>query len=563
MAGGASKRKAGPVAARAGRASLVLGYAEAKHRKSANRRGRWRDVADDLNTELWPQVSPSFRLRQGETIFTIGSCFARNIEANLAALGCKVPMLDLRLASEEFDGSPNSALNRFHPPAFRQCLEWAAGIYDRDGKVAWADCEALAFEVGQDRWFDVDLAPSALAVPKLRFIERRQHVYDILSSAFRADCLMMTPGMIEAWCDLETGLYTYGPPYDRAMLRTPNRWAMEVLSYQQCLDDMLAAIDVVRARNPRARVLITTSPVPLGTTFTGRDVTIANAHSKAVLRAVCDAAVLEREGVDYFPSYEMATLSNPELVWKADKIHVSQSFIGKIVGHMLDHYMEGVDAASVDYQRARVLLACDDPAGAEAAARQALDSKPDYLDAKLILGKALIQQDRWIEAQQTLKEAAIAAPARCDLRVQLARALAGRGKIDRAVVTLEAAMAHESFSVFDMLAADSVLHRTSHDEAVRLATRAVELFPLHQEVHARLSEALLRGGRKPEAIAALRRLATLSHPPAERLLELARLLLETGEAEEAAVHVRAALVEDPKSQDALKLRAELQPPAVA
>ncbi len=559
---GAGMPEPKPKAAPAGGASLTLSYAEAKRRKSANRRARWRDVVEELNTELWPQVSPSFRLHQGETIFTIGSCFARNIEANLAALGCKVPMQDFRLPPEEFDGTPNAAMNRFHPPAFRQCLEWAAGIYDRDGEVAWADCEPLAFDLGQDRWFDMDLAP-ALAVPRLRFVERRQHIYEIFSSAFRADCVMMTPGIIEAWRDLETGLYTAGPPYERAMLRTPERWVLEVLSYQQCLEDMLAAIDVVRARNPRTKVLITTSPVPMGTTFTGRDVTIANAHSKAVLRAVCDAAVLERDGIDYFPSYEMATLSNPALVWKADRVHVSQGFIGKIVGHMLDHYIEGVDEASAGYQRARALLADGDPASAEAAARRALNAKPDHLDARLVLGIALIGQHRYAEAQQELKTAAIADADRCDVRVQLARALAGRGKVDRAVAMLEATMVRPSFTVFDMLAADGVLRRASPDEAARLAALAVEIFPLHQEVHARLAEALLRGGRKPDAIAALRRMAGLSHPPAQFLVELARLLLETGEVGEAAAHVRAALVQDPRNKDALKLRDELQSPAHA
>ena len=535
----------------------MLDFAEAKRRKSANRRARWRDVAGELNAELWPQVSPSFRLHAGETIFTIGSCFARNIEVNLAALGCKVPMLDFQLPPEEFDGPANAAMNRFHPPAFRQCLEWAARILDRDGKVVWEDCEPLAFDLGGDRWFDMDLAPTALAVPKARFIERRQHIFDLFSSAFAADCLMMTPGVIEAWRDLETGLYTYGPPYHREMLRSPDRWGFEVLSYQRCLEDILAAVDVVRARNPLAKVLITTSPVPLGTTFTGRDVTIANAHSKAVLRAVCDAATLEREGIDYFPSYEMATLSRPDLVWKEDRLHVSQGFIGKIVAHMLGHYIEGVDAASLHFQRARALLSDDEAGAAEAEARAALAAKPNHLDAKLVLGTALIGQSRWAEAQAVLKEAATEAPDRCDLRIQLARALAGRRKVERAVAMVRVTMAHPDFALTDFLAADSVLLRASPDEAAHLAAKAVELFPLHREVHIRLVEALLRGGRKAEAIACLRRVAAMSHPPPDLLVQLARLLLEIGEAGEARARVEAALAEKPGHTEALSLQAEL------
>ncbi|HEY5410817.1 MAG TPA: GSCFA domain-containing protein [Caulobacteraceae bacterium] len=541
----------------AGGASLVLGYAEAKRHKSSNRRARWRDVADALDAEFWPQVSPSFRLRPGQTVFTIGSCFARNIEAHLAALGCKAPMLDFRLPPEEFDGIANAAMNKFHPPAFRQCLEWTARIFDRDGKVAWADCEPLAFDVGQGRYFDLDMAATALPATAARFVERRQHIYDVFSAAFTADCLMMTPGLIEAWRDAETGLYMYGAPYHRRMLATPERWSFEVLSYQRCLDDMLGAIDLVRARNPGVNILVTTSPVPLGMTFTGRDVTIANAHSKAVLRAVCDAVLLEREGIDYFPSYEMATLSNPAMVWKGDRLHVSQGFIGKIVGYMLDNYMEDVDAALADFQRARALLASGDPVGAEQAALAALAIRPGHTKAASVLGTALSRQHRWGEAEDVLAPLAAAHPDRPEIRVELARVLVGAGRTAEAVVLLGAALSLEAFEAGDFLAADLVLERAPAETAVGLAQRAAERFPRHVEVHRRLVAALLRAGRAGEALAALRQIALLSHPPAPLLLQLARMLLETGELREALVHIDAALMEDPKHQEAAALRAEL------
>ena len=374
-----------------------MSLAEARRNKASSR-SRWRDVAEELGGELWPKLSPSFRLKPGQTVFTIGSCFARNIEANLEALGCKVPMLGFRLRPEEFDGPANAAMNKFHPPAFRQCLEWTARIYDRDGVVRWEDCEPLAFGLGDGLWFDVDMAATVAPATRERFLERRQHVYDVFSTAFAADCLMMTPGLIEAWRDLETGLYMYGAPYEKRMLALPQRWVLEVLSYPRCLEDMLAAIDVVRQRNPAVKVLVTTSPVPLNRTFTDRDVTVANAHSKAVLRATCDAVLLEREGVDYFPSYEMVTLSNPALAWKQDRLHVSQAFIGKLVGYMLDSYFEGVEAASADYQRARVLLAEGEAGEAVKAARSALDARPDHLEARIVLGSALVALQRWEEA---------------------------------------------------------------------------------------------------------------------------------------------------------------------
>ncbi len=538
-------------------ASLVLDYTEAKRRKGGNGRARWRDVAEELDGELWPQVSPSFRLHPGDTVFTIGSCFARNIEANLAALGCRVPMLDLRLPAEEFDGQPNAAMNKFHPPAFRQAMEWTAHIYDRDGVVGWEDCEPLAFEVADGLYFDLDMQGTTAAVARTRFIERRQHVYDVFCKVFSADCLMMTPGLIEAWRDRRTGLFAQGTPYHKRMLATPERWALEVLSFPDCLENMLAAIDVVRARNPQVNILVTTSPVPMSVTFTGRDITIANAHSKAVLRAVCDAVLLERERVDYFPSYEMVTLSNPGLVWKSDRLHVSQGFIGKIVGYMLDNYIEGVDAASADYQRARALLAGGNAAEAEAAALSALEIRPEHLEAWIVLGAARNGLGRWAAAVEALEPVVDADPERSDARVQLARALAGSGRIAEAVVMADAAVACSSLTVADFLALDGVLARMPPEEAARLGRKGAELFPRHVDVYLRWADALLRGGRREEAIEALTLGVETAHLAAAPVLALARLLSDAGRPGEAIGRLDVLLARDPKNKEAAAMKARI------
>jgi tetratricopeptide (TPR) repeat protein len=538
-----------------GAASFTLAARDAMRRKSRGR-ARWRDIAGDLEGEVYPEVQPSFRLRAGDVVFTIGSCFARNIEANLAALGCRVPMLDLTLPPEEFDGQANAAMNKFHPPAFRQAMEWTARIHDRDGKVAWTDCEPLAFDLGGGRWLDLDMAIMA-PVTQARFVERRQGIYDIFRQAFTADCLMMTPGVIEAWLDLKTGLYLFGAPWGRELLATPDRWRFEVLSFQRCLEDLLAAIDVVRARNPEVKVLVTTSPVPLGRTFSGRDIGVANSHSKAVLRAVCDAVLLEREGIDYFPSYEMATLSDPDIVWKSDRLHVAQGFVAKIVGHMLDHYIEGVEAAAAHYQRARTALVSGDASGAEREARAALEAKPEHLQAQLVLGCALEGQGRWPEAEQALNQVLASDPRNSAARMMLARAMARSGRAQDAVAALAHALDLDTAAFLDFLASGPVLDHAPPDDAVRLCRRAVELFPLHAEVHERLTNVLLRAGRHDEALAALRRAAGLSHPTPGILLQLARLLAKAGERDEALAHLDRALLEDPRHAEAARLRAKL------
>jgi hypothetical protein len=83
------------------------------------------------------------------------------------------------------------------------------------------------------------------------------------------------------------------------------------------------------------------SPVPLMATFAGRDVAVANAHSKALLRALAEEFSVRHENVHYFPSYEIATLSDPALVWEEDLRHVKGPATQTIIRWFLQHYLEG------------------------------------------------------------------------------------------------------------------------------------------------------------------------------------------------------------------------------
>ena len=543
----------------------VFTFEQARRHKASNPQARWANVAGGFEGDVFPVLKPSFRIRPGETVFTIGSCFARNIEQHLADVGCRVPMLELHLPAEEWDGGANGAMNKFHPPAFRQCLEWTAGILDRGGRVEFADCAPLAFDFGDGRFFDMDMAATP-PVGRERLVERRQHIYEVFAAAFGADCLMITPGLIEAWRDATTGLYIHEPPTLKSMLADRGRWEFEILSYAQCLADLLAAIDVVRARNPDVRILITTSPVPLSATFSGQDVRIANAYSKAVLRAVCGAAAAERPMVDYFPSYEAATLTKPERVWEPDRLHVTGGFVGKIVAHLLDHYLEGGDQAARHLQNARTELFERRYAEAESAARAALALSPEQVEARALLAEALIGQRRCQEAETELRSLVARQPERSDLRVALARAIArgDRARMAEAVAEVDAAAALPAFSLAEFRSVGELIRRQATPEAAeRLTREAVERFPLHVGAYSPLVSVLLDQGRTGEAIEVLRRAASLRRVPAEMRLQLAGLLLEAGEGEEAAAIVRSILVLEPANPEAVAMRARLDQASVA
>ena len=539
----------------------VFSFDQARRNKKAHPDARWANVADGFSGEVWPRLDPSFRIGPGDTVFTIGSCFARNIERYLVDAGCRVPMQELWLPPEEWHGGANSAMNKFHPPAFRQCLEWTARIFDRGGQVEWSDCEPLAFDFGDGQWFDMDMAPTP-PVSRARFVERRQHIYEVFATAFSAGCLMITPGLIEAWRDTRSGLYIHEPPTQKAMVSRRERWEFEILSYDQCLADLLAAIDVVRARNPGAKVLITTSPVPMSATFSGKDIRIANAYSKSVLRAVCGAASMLRPTVDYFPSYESATLSAPERVWETDRIHVAGGFVGKIVAHMLEHYLEGGDTAALRLQKARTLMFEGRYEEAEAAGRSVLELRPDDFEAAALVAEALIRLHRASEAEAALRSLIALHPDRADLRTALGRAIARgeKSRIPEAIAEVEAAAALPSMGLAEFRSIGELLRRQAPPGvALRLSRLAVERFPLHVESYGALINVLVDQGHTKEAIEVLRRAAELRRCPASLRLRLAELLAGAGEAVEAEAIVRRVAWLEPANTEAAALLSRLFP----
>ncbi len=89
--------------------------------------------------------------------------------------------------------------------------------------------------------------------------------------------------------------------------------------------------------------------MPFKATFTGEDALTANTYSKAVQRAACQAFVAAHDNVDYFPSFEIVSLSKRELVYERDNVHIGASTVAYIVDNVLTQY-----APDVEFTHAKV-----------------------------------------------------------------------------------------------------------------------------------------------------------------------------------------------------------------
>lgn len=279
------------------------------------------------SARLHPVAQPSFTsgysLSNQDEVFTIGSCFARNIEEALCDLGLKVITSQYSVPESEWEGRANGILNKYHPYAMLNELVWAL----QDGNPF--PFQDSIMELGPDQWIDLHLPGSAKPVSYQRAIERRQEIIELYGKVRQSRVVILTPGLIEAWWDKQAGCYTNQTIQRALVQKHPGRFELHMLSYQDVYTALSSAVALLLKHcRPDVRIFFSVSPVPLAATFTEKDVLIANTYSKSVLRAAVEQVVAEHAAnVEYFPSYESITLSDREAVYGDDYIHVKEEAV--------------------------------------------------------------------------------------------------------------------------------------------------------------------------------------------------------------------------------------------
>ena len=196
--------------------------------------------------------------------------------------------------------------------------------------------------------------------------------------AFDADCVVITPGLVEAWWDNEREIFIQEVPWTRDLREYLKRTTFVQLDYAQSVHWQQRTIGCICSMNQCAKILITTSPVPLGRTFTGDDIVVANTYAKSTLRAACGDICRRNRYVGYFASYEMAMISPRDLVWEDDGIHVQRQFVEKIVSNLGDIYFPDVLANLRELMRV---------AASSAAERESRNAARLHAYGSLLLGR--------------------------------------------------------------------------------------------------------------------------------------------------------------------------------
>ena len=360
-----------------------------------------------------PTARPGFEIGPDDTIFAIGSCFARNVERALEKTG-------RRVISREFDLGPigdslGDAANFFNKYSIHSVLNELEWALERDTFPG----AAILYEAGGGPFGDAQLGMARLDFSVEEILDFRHRYLDAMAQVVEADVIIVTLGYVETWYDRQLGLYLNVAPPTTAVKAEPERFEFRVLSHADVLDG-LERLEALLARHRRKplKMLLTVSPVPLLATFRDMDVLVANAYSKSVQRAAIEEFVTGRDGVDYFPSYEFVTLSNPTIAWsRGDYRHVSPDLVARIMADVLDRYVGGTAPGmtlEALLSSMRMLARLEDHAGLRALAAQHRALTDGSIDALMLEATAARRMGDLEEAWDVLTRAAALAPGRAD-----------------------------------------------------------------------------------------------------------------------------------------------------
>lgn len=319
-----------------------ISFDEVRKNRKENRAHMWRakstlshqmPAESRYSSDFFPvEHRPKFRLNRNESVFAIGSCFARNIEQKLTGFDVEVTSATLKLPPERYDGPRNSnaLLNKYNTHSIeselRQTFEAPSknhGLIELDGA-----------------WYD----PLTTGVTPTDFettMKTRLEIEALYRRIPECGVIIITLGLNESWLDTETGIYFNGPPPAALLRRLKDRLCAEVSGLAENVSALCKSFDILRKINPSVKILVTVSPVPFRATVTKQDVVAANTHSKSMLR-VCAQEVADRfDFVDYFPSYEIVMNSPRHKTWLDDHMHVSEEAIEFVTKSFIECYYSG------------------------------------------------------------------------------------------------------------------------------------------------------------------------------------------------------------------------------
>lgn len=263
-----------------------------------------------ISDKAWREVefidTPKFKIKASDKVVTAGSCFAQHIsrymnKVGLSILNCEPPHPLLMSHDGDVEGHNQFSARYGNIYSSSQCLELiqqALGIIPM----------VKDFVEESSRWYDLirpNIQKAGFSSLHEALSDRRYHLSQVSKMFHEADIFVFTLGLTEVWKN-KSGTHTY--PVCPGTLRgvfDEEKHIFKNLNYLNVHEDLTDIIKILKKINPKIKIILTVSPIPLVATKTLQNVLVASSYSKAVLRAVAGDIEQQYDNVAYFPSFEI------------------------------------------------------------------------------------------------------------------------------------------------------------------------------------------------------------------------------------------------------------------
>lgn len=320
-------------------------------------RSFWKSGVSEQRPPAIPDLyRKRFALDPEMKIATAGSCFAQHIARRLRDVGYAVidkepapRLIPPTIAKEYGYGLYSARYGNVY--TVRQLLQLA-----REATGSFAPADAVWRKDG--RFFDAlrpSVEPAGLATEAEVRAHRASHLKHVAAMLRELDLLVFTFGLTETWEHKASGTVYPTAPGTIAGDFDPETFGFRNLTHAETLADFIAFREIVHGLNPKAKFLVTVSPVPLTATATEQHVLPATVYSKSVLRAVAGELYDRFEDVDYFPSYEIvAAHPSKGALYEANLRSVAESGVDAVMTAFLAaHGAQAVVEDPTERQAAR------------------------------------------------------------------------------------------------------------------------------------------------------------------------------------------------------------------
>lgn len=267
----------------------------------------WRRSVASLPREAVDPCSvPPFQISSSDKVMSAGSCFAQHISRYLRESGFTSmltepphPLLPDETAAAFNYGTFTARYGNIYVP--RQLLQLFQRVYAQ-------------FHPKEDLWvsghgfidpFRPQIQHGGFSTRKEFDLDRQQHFSAVRQAFETLDVFVFTFGLTEAWLSREDGaVFPLCPGVVGGEFDTERHY-FHNFSVEEIVADAEAFFEGLRGVNPKSRIIVTVSPVPLIATASGKHVLSATTYSKSVLRVACEMLERRVEALYYFPSYEI------------------------------------------------------------------------------------------------------------------------------------------------------------------------------------------------------------------------------------------------------------------